>query len=114
MRQTGASAEAPAGIRVRTCIATRERRADTQLLRIVADASRSGRLIPDPARRKPGRGAWLTPSLEALELAEKRRAFNRALRVSTPVDTEAVRTWLREHAAEPPTPGKTRTLMSTR
>ncbi|MBI9000695.1 YlxR family protein [Corynebacterium sp. CCM 9185] len=114
MRKTGPSAEAPTGIRMRTCIATRERTADTQLLRIVVDASNSERLIPDPARRKPGRGAWLTPSLEALELAEKRRAFNRALRVSTSVDTEAVRTWIREHAVEPPTPGKTRTLMSTR
>ncbi|MEZ2121084.1 MULTISPECIES: YlxR family protein [unclassified Corynebacterium] len=103
MRNTGTSVQAPTGIRIRTCIATRERKSDSHLLRVVVDTSCSGHLVPDPVRRKPGRGAWLTPSLEALELAEKRRAFNRALRVSTPVDTEAVRTWIQEHTAEPPT-----------
>jgi predicted RNA-binding protein YlxR (DUF448 family) len=52
-------------------------------------------LVPDPARRRPGRGAHLHPDPACLALAERRRAFGRALRVSGVVDTgplaEAVR-----------------------
>jgi len=39
----------------------------------------------------PGRGASLHPSTDCLDLAERRRAFARALRVAGPVDTAAVR-----------------------
>ena len=81
-------------IRIRTCIATRAQLPDTQLLRIVADPDTPGRVIADPARNRPGRGAWITPSLEALELAEQRRAFARALRLSTAVDVSHVREYL--------------------
>lgn len=90
-------------IRVRTCIATRQRFPDVNLLRVVADPEdpSSGRVIADPQRRLPGRGAWLTPTLEALEQAEKRRVFGRALRMSTPVDTGHVRTYLAELAHGP-------------
>ena len=35
--------------------------------------SPDGALVVDPRGRLPGRGAWLEPSLEALELLEKRR-----------------------------------------
>jgi uncharacterized protein len=38
----------------------------------------------------PGRGAWLTPTVEAYELAVKRRAFRRALRLDREPDTSAV------------------------
>ena len=79
---------------IRTCIATRETHPDTELLRVVADPDGSGRIIADPTRLLPGRGAWITPTLDALELAEKRKAFGRALRVSTPVDVGHVRTYL--------------------
>ncbi|WP_156323057.1 YlxR family protein [Corynebacterium deserti] len=85
-------------IRLRTCIATRERKHDSQLLRVVESPDNPGVILPDPKRRKPGRGAWLTPSIAALDLAEQRRAFGRALRVSTPVDTGHVRTYLAENA----------------
>ncbi|NMB23132.1 MAG: YlxR family protein, partial [Corynebacterium sp.] len=47
------------------------------------------------------RGAWLTPTIAALELAEQRRAFGRALRVSTTVDTGHVRTYLVEQTTGP-------------
>ncbi|QPK82570.1 YlxR family protein [Corynebacterium qintianiae] len=79
---------------IRTCIATREAHPDAELLRIVADPDGSGRILADPSRSLPGRGAWITPTLEAFELAEKRKAFARALRVSTPVDLGHVRTYL--------------------
>jgi predicted RNA-binding protein YlxR (DUF448 family) len=59
-----------------------------ELLRVVA---RDGALVPDPARRLPGRGANVHPTGECLDLAERRRAFPRALRVPGPLDLTAVR-----------------------
>ncbi len=74
---------------VRTCVGCRQRAPADVLLRVVA---REGTLVPDPAHRLPGRGAHLHPVLRCLELAEKRRAFPRALRVPGPLDTSAVLT----------------------
>lgn len=93
---------APREIRIRTCIATRKRQSDTELLRVVVDPSDPARLLADPERRLPGRGAWITPDIAALELAEQRRAFGRAFRVSgTSLDTGHVRTYLAAVAAGP-------------
>jgi predicted RNA-binding protein YlxR (DUF448 family) len=47
------------------------------LLRVVVN---SRDLVPDPARRMPGRGASLHLDPDCLALAERRRAFGRALR----------------------------------
>jgi predicted RNA-binding protein YlxR (DUF448 family) len=55
-------------------------------------------LVPDPRRRLPGRGAWLHRDLECLDLAVRRRAFGRALRVQGAVDVRAVR----EHLEQTP------------
>ena len=88
-------------IRTRTCVATHRRFPDTQLLRVVADPDNAGRVVADPSRSMPGRGAWITPTLEALELADQRRAFARALRLSTPVDVSHVRTYLAQVANDP-------------
>lgn len=96
---------------IRTCIATRERHRDDELLRVVFDQSQ-GLVVADPKRRLPGRGAWITPTLAALETAESRRAFERALRVRGPVDIGHVRNHLAELADGPNLEGK-RTLMST-
>jgi len=43
--------------------------------------------VPDPGRRRPGRGAHLHPDSACLALAERRRAFGRALRVTGVLDT---------------------------
>lgn len=86
-------------IRIRTCVATKRRMEDIALLRVVEHPEKSGVILPDPKRRMQGRGAWLTPSIAALDLAEQRRAFGRALRVSTKVDTGHVRTYLVEQTA---------------
>lgn len=86
---------------IRTCIATREAHPDHELLRLVVDPDGSGRILADPSRSLPGRGAWITPTLEAVELADKRRAIARALRVSTPVDIGHVRTYLATVANDP-------------
>jgi predicted RNA-binding protein YlxR (DUF448 family) len=52
------------------------------------------RLVPDPRSALPGRGAWVHPDLVCIELAARRRAFPRALRVAGPVDDTAVRAHL--------------------
>ncbi|MDN5920066.1 MAG: YlxR family protein [Pseudonocardia sp.] len=51
----------------------------------------NGRLVPDPRRRLPGRGAWLHPHPGCLDRAERRTAFTRALRVPGPLDVGEVR-----------------------
>jgi len=67
---------------VRTCIGCRQRAAKSDLLRVVAADRGAGlEVVPDPAGRAPGRGAHLHPVPECLDLALRRRAFPRALRV---------------------------------
>lgn len=87
--------------RFRTCIATRRVQPDTSLLRVVADTDASNRVIPDPQRRLPGRGAWLTPTVEAYEIAEKRQAFRRALRMKRNPDSSPVREYISRAQAAP-------------
>jgi hypothetical protein len=53
-------------------------------------------LVPDPRGRLAGRGAHLHPDPRCLDLAERRRAFGRALRVDGPVDLTQVRAYLAE------------------
>ena len=51
-----------------------------------------GGLVADPSQTEPGRGAYLHTSTDCLELAIKRRALGRALRLSgTSVDPAALR-----------------------
>ena len=89
---------------MRTCVGCRERSAKSDLLRIVAEppnaAGGSGVLTPDPRGRMPGRGAHLHPDPECLALAERRRAFGRALRAEGPLDATAVRAWIEAHLVE--------------
>ncbi len=75
---------------IRTCVGCRTKAAVSGLLRVVAV---DGTLVPDPRRRHPGRGAWMHPDTGCLRLAERRRAFPRALRVGT-LDTAAVHAYL--------------------
>jgi predicted RNA-binding protein YlxR (DUF448 family) len=52
------------------------------LLRVVvASGATVPLVVADPRRRLPGRGAWLHPTGYCVELAVRRRAFARALRV---------------------------------
>ncbi|WP_380168642.1 YlxR family protein [Jannaschia sp. R86511] len=85
----------PAGP-VRTCIGCRRTAPRSVLVRIVG-VEVEGRLlaVPDPAAVRPGRGAWVHRDRGCVELAERRRAFARALRLAGPVDPAAVR----EHVA---------------
>ncbi|MEV0946320.1 YlxR family protein [Rhodococcus sp. NPDC049939] len=94
------------GSPVRTCIGCRERALAVDLLRVVVSESgpKGHVLAPDPRRRLPGRGAWLHPNQACLSLAERRRAFGRALRLSGSVDTSVVDHWISAGRAPRATP----------
>lgn len=62
----------------RRCIVTMERRSQADLIRFVL--SPDGHVTPDLAAKLPGRGAWVTASREAIDLAVKKGAFNRAFK----------------------------------
>ncbi|HEX6499477.1 MAG TPA: YlxR family protein [Micromonosporaceae bacterium] len=99
--------QAPEGQPVRTCVGCRQRVPATELLRIVAveRGADTFSLVPDPSRRQPGRGAHLHPDPACLAMAERRRAFGRALRVSGVIDAGAVTGYIAGHHSEPPTAG---------
>jgi len=68
---------------VRTCVGCRVRADRSVLLRVVASENDGvWFVVPDPRRRLKGRGAWLHPDPACLDLAERRRVFARALRLS--------------------------------
>ena len=76
---------------VRTCIGCRGTASRSVLLRIVGSEV-AGRLVavPDPAAVRPGRGAWIHRDRGCVELAERRKATGRALRLPGVVDLGAV------------------------
>ena len=87
---------------VRTCVGCRVRAAKADLLRVVAAG---GVLAPDPFGRLPGRGASVHPDPACVALAERRRAFPRALRLAGPLDATAVQEHVRQlHQPQPHQP----------
>ena len=89
---------APATPVVRTCVGCRARAAKSDLLRVV---SRDDEIVPDPQARLPGRGAYLHLSQKCFELAGRRRAFARALRLPGPLGTGALGEYLAQRCGEP-------------
>ena len=86
LRETGRLVEV-----VRTCIGCRQRADKTTLVRVVAvQESMATVVTPDPHGTLPGRGAHLHPTTRCLELAIRRKAFGRALRVEGPLDLSAL------------------------
>jgi uncharacterized protein len=53
------------------------------LLRVTAGSDANGHpaVVPDPTATSPGRGAHLHPTTECYDLAVRRKAFTRALRL---------------------------------
>ncbi|KMM46542.1 hypothetical protein CWIS_04660 [Cellulomonas sp. A375-1] len=98
-----------AGVPVRTCVGCRATGLRSALLRVVAVADGTGEpvLVVDVDRTMPGRGAWLHPDPGCLEIATRRRAFGRALRLQAPPDASAVRSHLEHHVTTPGAPAPT-------
>ena len=82
----------------RTCVGCRTRASRATLLRVVAV---DGSLVVDPDRRLPGRGASVHPDPRCVDLADKRRAFSRALRLPGPLDATPVRTHVHDQHEDP-------------
>lgn len=83
------SAQRPAAERtapLRTCVVTRDQKAPEELIRFVP--SPDGEIVPDVARRLPGRGVWVTAERGHVAEAVKRKAFAKSLKrqVSVPPD----------------------------
>ncbi|WP_372736530.1 YlxR family protein [Nocardioides sp.] len=66
------------------CIGCRERAAKRELLRVIAGSDADGHpaVVPDPNGTSFGRGAHVHPTAECYELAVRRKAFGRALRLA--------------------------------
>jgi predicted RNA-binding protein YlxR (DUF448 family) len=84
------------------CVGCRRRDVRSALLRVVAEWEGPGehvaRVVADPRLRLPGRGAWLHPTPECLDLAVRRKAFGRALRVKVELELAGVSGYV--HACE--------------
>jgi predicted RNA-binding protein YlxR (DUF448 family) len=92
---------------VRMCVGCRTRAPQSDVVRVVArlrevDGSPEWFASLDPDRRLPGRGAYLHRSLTCLELAERRRALPRALRLGGGLDVSAVRVEMHELVGQQP------------
>ena len=62
---------------LRKCLATNEKLAKKDLVRVVKN--NEGKVFVDLTGKANGRGAYIKKSLEAIEIARKRKCFNRAL-----------------------------------
>lgn len=62
----------------RLCAATRAERAPDELIRFVADPS--GEIVPDLARRLPGRGVWITAEKSVVAEAIRAKVFAKSLK----------------------------------
>ncbi|MEW1954243.1 YlxR family protein [Terrabacter sp. NPDC080008] len=91
------------------------------LLRVVAATDEGAgesspvTLRPDPRHRMPGRGAWLHPTPDCFELAMRRKAFGRALRLQVALDVSAVAQHLglqpeQQPSVPSPATGRTRSV----
>jgi hypothetical protein len=63
---------------IRMCALTRNRRHESELLRFVADPQQC--VVPDIARKLPGRGVWVTATKDAVAEGVRRKVFARGLK----------------------------------
>ena len=113
-RETSASPHRSTDGPVRTCVGCRKRELAVDLLRVVAvDGNGEYAVTVDPARKLPGRGAWLHPDPQCLDAAIRRRAFVRALRITGSPDTTAVVEWFDQNYEASPAREQAAKNMST-
>lgn len=67
---------------MRRCLATNESFPKKELLRIVRTPE--GNVVVDVTGKANGKGAYISKSMEALELAKKKKVLNRALECEIP------------------------------
>ena len=72
----GESAWSPRGARTRRCIVTGEVLSEDKLIRFVRGPE--GAVVPDLARKLPGRGLWVRAARADVELAARKGSFSRA------------------------------------
>lgn len=86
----------------RTCVGCRRRDARSALLRVVVERDDTGEhitgVVVDQRLRLPGRGAWLHPTPECLDLALRRKAFGRALHVKAQLELASVSAFIEARA----------------
>jgi len=72
------------------------------LLRVTAGSDHDGgpAVVPDPTATAPGRGAHLHPTKECYDLAVRRKAFTRALRLEGGLSSAPVGEYLDERASQ--------------
>ncbi len=86
---------------VRTCLATGQEQSPDDMIRFVV--APDGRIVPDLARKLPGRGMWVTATRAAVQQAIARKAFARGARRAVVVDAdlpERLEGLLRDRALE--------------
>lgn len=71
-------------IPMRRCVATQESLPKKELIRVVRTPE--GSIEIDTTGKKNGRGAYVKRSVEAVELAKKKKVLDRALECSVPND----------------------------
>lgn len=71
---------------LRTCVVTRQQGPVEELIRFVAGPD--GTIVPDLARKLPGRGVWVSLQKSVVATAIKTRAFNRTLKREVKADPE--------------------------
>lgn len=77
---------------LRRCLLTGRRMAPERMLRFAVDEA--GAVIPDPARRMPGRGLWLAPGPGVVDAARTKGLFARGAKRKLQVSPDlAARTW---------------------
>ncbi|HHX77130.1 MAG TPA: YlxR family protein [Firmicutes bacterium] len=67
-------------IPMRICVGCQERKEKKQLLRIVRTVT--GSIEFDPTGKKPGRGAYICPTVECLSIAQKKKRLEKSLQVT--------------------------------
>jgi len=85
----GAKVQKTKHVPMRTCIATRKKTPKKELIRLAFDKELN-KVIVDLRGKVRGRGANITPTMEAFDLAIKKRAINRALKLEQAMTTNEI------------------------
>ena len=81
---------------MRKCVASQEMFPKKELIRIVRTPENE--LVIDPTGKKSGRGAYLCAKMEYIDLAQKKKALDRALKVQVPTELyDQLRDYVREY-----------------